>query len=156
MFKMRIEGAAELAKALDKLPLRASANVMRAALRAGAEPIRRHAQSIAPRGPGAPDIADHIGISSARAKEGEAAAVKVGPVRGFAYGLPLEIGTVHTAAQPFMRPAFDAQAAAALGAINMALRASIIGSARVAQGPSESFAEEGDEPIVGGPGGGLL
>jgi hypothetical protein len=33
--------------------------------------------------------------------------VAIGPVRGFAYGLPQELGTIDHAAQPFMRPAFE-------------------------------------------------
>jgi hypothetical protein len=43
---MRFEGGAKLAKALDTLALKPSQNVMRAALKIGAEPIRATSPSV--------------------------------------------------------------------------------------------------------------
>lgn len=109
---MRIEGLDALAKALDGLPMRVQRREMRAILTEAAEPIRQQAEADAPHAPGAPDIKANIGISVAQTSryidlKQEVAAVAIGPVEGFAYGLPLELGTIDTAAQPFMRPAFD-------------------------------------------------
>jgi HK97 gp10 family phage protein len=128
---MRFEGGAKLTKALDTLALKPSQNVMRAALKVGAEPIRAEASMRAPRAPGAPDIADNIAISNAKVK-GEMAAVKIGPAKGYAYGLPLEIGTSKMQARPFMRPAFDLKASVALMMIGQALWAMLIAKGAIA------------------------
>lgn len=141
---MRIEGGAALAKALDQLPLKTSPRVMRSALRQGGEVIRAHAASIAPRAPGAPDIADNIGMSTARAQDNDVAAIKVGPTKpGFAYGVPLEFGTANMGAQPFMRPAFDTERERALEAIRQALwkaliALGVVASARTSSGGDDS------------------
>jgi HK97 gp10 family phage protein len=118
-FSITFEGGAELAKALDELSVRVGRKVMREVLTEAAEPIRKAASSMAPRAPGAPDIADNIGISIPQKSQyldikSEMAVVAIGPTRGFAYGVPLELGSVDTAAQPFMRPAFDAASGKAL------------------------------------------
>ncbi len=105
MISMKFEGGEELAAALAKLPSKLSKKVLVEALKGAAEPIRKSASAHAARRAPAPDLADHIGV--AKAEYGEQATVKVGPEKGFAYGLPLEIGTIDTPAQPFMRPAFD-------------------------------------------------
>lgn len=118
-FTMTFEGGEELAKALADLSTRVQRKVMREVLIEAAEPIRKHAASIAPHAPGAPDIKANIGISIPSRShvvdiKSETAVVAIGPTKGFAYGLPLELGTVHMAAQPFMRPAFDVAASQAL------------------------------------------
>lgn len=105
MFKIQSFGGPELIKALNQLGLKASTSVLVSALTEGAEPIRAAMASGAPRSDEAPHIADNIGISRARTED--QAAVAIGPVKGFAYGVPLEVGTVDTAAQPFARPAYD-------------------------------------------------
>lgn len=118
-WSIKIEGGAELAAALDDLSTRVQRKVMREVLTEAAEPIRKAASRMAPRAPGAPDIADNIGISIPQKSayldlKSETAAVAIGPVQGFAYGLPQELGTIHHGAQPFMRPAFDSAAGQAL------------------------------------------
>lgn len=155
---MRFEGGQELAQALAALPARVGKNERLDALRAGGELIRSHAASTAKRGQIPPHIADHIGMSTAKGLDANESAIKVGPTKGeFAYGLPLELGTVDTAAQPFMRPAFDSQAQNALGRIKAWFWASLIGSSRNApQGSSESFEGPTVPPVSGGPRGGLL
>jgi HK97 gp10 family phage protein len=120
MFTMRIEGGAQLAKALDQLSVRLSKKIVREALAEGGELIRKRASTLAPYAPGPPDIRENIGMNIARRSE-EMAALVIGPVKGFAYGLPQEIGTIHHAAHPFMRPAFDEQAPKALTTIGQAL-----------------------------------
>jgi HK97 gp10 family phage protein len=103
---LRIEGGERLAKTLLGLPSRVSRNVMLNALKAGAEPMRATASRLAPRDPGAPDLADNIGISNAR-PGGGISGVAIGPTTNFFYGSFQEFGTTRHGAQPFMRPAFD-------------------------------------------------
>jgi HK97 gp10 family phage protein len=142
--KMKFEGGQELAKMLDQLSMRVGKKVLTGALMDGGELIRAHAERIAPRAPGAPDIADNIGMSTAKTNVssyvggGEQAAIKIGPVKGYAYGLPQELGTSRHAAQPFMRPAFDAKAAKALPVIAQSLWVELAarGVHRTASAPS--------------------
>lgn len=110
---MRVEGAAALGKALQGLSSRVSRGVLSKSLRSGAEPIRAAASRFAPRAPGAPDLADHIGISNARPESGNVA-VAIGPTRNFFYGWFQEYGTTRHGAQPFLRPAFDGESQGAL------------------------------------------
>lgn len=112
MVKMKFEGGAELAKTLEGLSARVSKRMLRESLEEAGEPMRKRMSQMAPREPGAPDLADNIVISTARVKqpkgsEAQAAAVAVGPERRFFYGFFQEFGTVHHGAQPFVRPAFD-------------------------------------------------
>ncbi len=126
MITMRFEGGEELAAALAKLPAKLSKKVLVEALKGAAEPIRKAASAHAARRAPAPDLADHIGV--AKAEYGEQATVKVGPEKGFAYGLPLEIGTIDTPAQPFMRPAFDANAEKSLKLVGDAIWVELAGA----------------------------
>jgi HK97 gp10 family phage protein len=103
---LRIEGGELLARTLLGLPSRVSRNVMLNALKAGAEPMRATASRFAPREPGAPDLADNIGISNARPGSG-ISGVAIGPTKNFFYGFFQEFGTTRHGSQPFMRPAFD-------------------------------------------------
>ncbi len=126
MITMRFEGGEELAAALAKLPAKLSKKVLVEALKGAAEPIRKAASAHAARRAPAPDLADHIGV--AKAEYGEQATVKVGPEKGFAYGLPLEIGTIDTPAQPFMRPAFDANMEKSLKLVGDAIWVELAGA----------------------------
>ena len=85
------------------------------ALRAGAEPVKERMRAMAPRAPGAPDLADNIGVGVARV--GEEAAIAIGPTKNFFYGLFQEEGTSRHGAQPFARPALDATQQEALGIV---------------------------------------
>lgn len=103
----------QLARALRTLPEAVSKKVVLEALTNAAQPVRALMQNMAPRAPGAPDIADHIAVSRATRIDGERRdeselAVAIGPERDFFYGYFLEWGTVKMAARPFARPAFDA------------------------------------------------
>lgn len=100
-------GGKEIAAKLADLSLRSNKRVTRDALTAAAETIRTPAARMAPRRPPAPDFADHIVIGTARARPGETAAIKVGPSTDFHYAFFQETGTVHHAARPFLRPAFE-------------------------------------------------
>jgi len=117
-FSLKIEGFKELAANLRALPDALQRSVILDALTDAAEPMRARMGQLAPRRPGAPDIADNIGISVANrigdvgggrweARSDTEHAVAVGPTKNFFYGLFLEYGTIKMAARPFMRPAFD-------------------------------------------------
>lgn len=152
---LRMEGGDALAANLKTLSSRVSKSLMREALMEGAEPIRDRGEVLAPRAPGAPDIAEHIVIGPARAQD--AVAVAVGPSTErrsdqprttFArQGVMLEFGTARMGAQPFMRPAFDEMHRPALTVIGAALWRELVG-----RGLGRSMGI-GSGPTSGGPGG---
>lgn len=146
---IRIQGVEELERALGSLSTRVSRKVAREALEYGGELIRADAASHAPRRPPAPDLADNIVMAPARTIENETAAIKIGPAKGFGYGLPQEIGTSRHQAQPFMRPAFDNQKHAVLARIGEELWRAL-----ASRGFSRSVSS--DAPISSPGGGGLL
>jgi len=125
MISVKVEGADKLMKALNELPTRVSRNVQREALKAGGELIRQHAASIAPREPGRPDLADNIGMAVARLEDGSVG-LAIGPGPSFFYGYFQEFGTRHHKAQPFMRPAWDAEQAKALKVISAEMWTALI------------------------------
>lgn len=166
MIKMRIEGAAELSRALAGMSKRVGRSVLRTALLAGATPIAREASLNAPRGSGAKHLAENIRISNAR-DEGNAVAIAVGPTKGVFYGFFQEFGTSRQAAQAFMRPAFDTEQRRATQVIGGALwRAIIAGGFASGRGSGGGLGEGAlstESPstfeggmISGGPGGGTL
>ena len=126
MWSAKFEGGRELAETLLSLPPALSYRVLIEGLKDAAEPMRARMAQLAPREPGAPDLADNMGISVASrigstaggrwvSREEGQAAVAVGPTKGFFYGLFQEYGTSRHRAQPFARPAFDSEAPTALG-----------------------------------------
>lgn len=125
MISLHVEGGDKLARELRGLSNRVNRHVQRDALAAGGELIRSQAAARAPRAPGAPDLADHITISTARPDDGSVG-VAIGPARGFYYGGFLEFGTVRQAAQPFLRPAWDSEGPRALKVIAAELWAALL------------------------------
>lgn len=110
--------------------------VVIAALRHAAEPMRTRMEALAPRGPDAPHLADHLAIQtvtnvgggrSGRTSEHEYA-VAVGPTKDYFYGLMWEYGWVfHPQAHPFMRPSFDATVQTSLSILGEELWAAVRG-----------------------------
>lgn len=153
---LRLEGGAELAATLRALPTRVSRNVQKEALFAAAEPMRSRMARLAPREPGAPDLADNIVISGGRGGTDKltglekAISVAVGPSKGFFYGFFQEFGTSRHGAQPFARPAFDSEAPKAVQALARALWVELAG-----RGINPSM-KTSDGPVSGGPGGSTL
>lgn len=143
--QVRVEGGDRLARTLRELPTRVGKSVLREALRTASAPIvRSRIETLAPRDPGAPDLADQIVVSTGRAGSGSEAAIVVGPStatredqpsrRYDRQGVYLEFGTSNIAMQAFMRPAFDATVSqmitALTGALWRALVARGFGSSR--------------------------
>lgn len=106
---LRFEGGKELAAALARLPQSVSKKVCIDALLEAADPMVAVARRIAPREPGAPDLADNIEARAVSGGKDGLPTVAWGPLKDFFYGYFLEFGTVRMSARPFMRPAFDSQ-----------------------------------------------
>jgi HK97 gp10 family phage protein len=124
-WSIRFEGGEELARTLNALPEQLTRKIVVDALLEAGQPMRRTMGQLAPREPGAPDLADNIGINSIsrigqteggrwRGREDQEHAVAIGPTKDFFYGLYQEYGTIHHGAQPFARPAFDSESNGAL------------------------------------------
>jgi HK97 gp10 family phage protein len=161
MWSARFDGGEELARTLTALPAALSYRVLIEGLKEAAEPMRSAMGRNAPREPGAPDLADNMGISVAsrlgstsggrwQAREEGQAAVAVGPTKNFFYGLFQEYGTKRHGAHPFARPAFDSEAPKALE-IMKRVYWTILASKGIHRGMST-----GGVPVSGGVGGSLL
>lgn len=120
----RFDGGKELAATLRAMPKSQSRTAQIDALLEAAEPIRVVARRLAPREPGAPDMAENIeSMQTRRAKDvsGTETGVIVGPMKAFFYGHFQEYGNVRHAAQPFLRPAFDQNVTRSLGMLQKRL-----------------------------------
>lgn len=153
-------GHDELIRAFDSMSKRVSTQVQRDALKEGAAKIQARASALAPRDPGAPDLADNINVATVRSTGGAEASVGIGSGTSFYYDWFQEFGTSRQAAHPFYRPAIDQEGANAIKVIGASLWAAIIkrgfGSSRVGQGSSESFAGPSAPMVMGGFGSSLL
>jgi HK97 gp10 family phage protein len=119
--EMKFEGGAEIAAAFAEYSRRWQTKTMTAALVAAGEPMRAAAARYAPRGePSGPTLAEMI-ILPLRRFGTHMAGVAIGPKKEAYYGFFQEYGTVHHAAHPFMRPAFDSQQAATLAILSQVL-----------------------------------
>ena len=134
---IRVEGGERLARTLNELPTRVGKSVLRESLRTASAPIvRSRIEALAPRAPGAPDIAANIVVSTGRAKSGPEAAIVVGPStahredqpgrRFDRQGVYLEFGTSEMPMQAFVRPAFDATVPQMIAALSGALWRALI------------------------------
>lgn len=126
MVSLKFTGGLELSKALNALADELKPAVILEGLKAAGEPMRARMAQLAPREPGAPDLAENIGMSQVKKFEGVAThedevALAIGPTKGFFYGYFQEFGTVHHSAQPFMRPSFDSEHQKALAKIGQEL-----------------------------------
>jgi HK97 gp10 family phage protein len=122
--KMKIKGLRECEAALTQLPKATGKNVLRRVGRNRLEPMREHAAAKAPDDPnttGGRDLSSSIKIRNAKAKvrfvqgkfradSSRGISLTMGPSKAAFHGKFQEWGTIHHAAQPFMRPAWDAGA----------------------------------------------
>ncbi len=130
MVGLTLTGDQHLSEALLALSDELKPAVLFEALEQAGEPMRARMAQLAPRGDQAPHMADNIGISRLRRVDGvtlhdDEVAVAIGPTKGFFYGYFQERGTIHHAAQPFVRPAFDSERDHALNAIARELWAAL-------------------------------
>lgn len=122
--KLKIKGLRECEAALSQLPKATGKNVLRRVGRARLEPMRDDAAAKAPDDPntsGAADLSSSIKIRNGKAKvrliqgkfradSSSGISLTLGPSKAAFHGKFQEWGTVKQAAQPFMRPAWDAGA----------------------------------------------
>lgn len=124
---MQLHGAQDLARRLRELPKQMSRVALIKAAKAGAEPIVERAQDLAPKGTGKQfgrrtvHLAESIGTRFTR-RGALRVVVQIGTEKDAYWGFFIEYGTSKMAAQPFMRPAFDAGAQDAVDAIAAVLR----------------------------------
>jgi len=111
--RMTFKGAEEMTVVLRRVAKGLSLVEMKENLRQGAELIRARAAQLAPRGPTAPHMADHI-ITQL---DDRGLAVFVGPEQEFFYAKFHEFGTIKMWGSPFLRPAFDTEQTRALTVI---------------------------------------
>jgi HK97 gp10 family phage protein len=142
---VKVEGLRELDAALSAIAKQTTRkSVARRALKQAGEPILARARSLAPDDPRtrAPlDLTDSMALSS-RQKSGRATkyrkespsevVIHIGPTKeGYPQAIMQEFGTVHHAAQPYLRPAWDGEGGnRALGRIVKAMKAAIDKAAR--------------------------
>jgi HK97 gp10 family phage protein len=111
---IHLDGADELNAALREIGLRAGGLILKHAAEAGAQVIADEAELFAPKDTGALSIG--IELKPGRIQQGRAVFdVRIG--KGEWYGKLIELGTEKMAAQPFMRPAFDAKSEEAIQAV---------------------------------------
>ena len=147
MSDVRVKGLAELQRALDTLPAKIESNIMRGALRAGANVIKAEAKAQVPRRSG--KLASSIRVSVSLRRGTVKASVKAGGrgKGGAWYARLVELGTKahvikarpgsalnvhgtlvssvqHPGAhpKPFLRPAMDSRAQAAVEAVREYIR----------------------------------
>jgi HK97 gp10 family phage protein len=159
----RVEGGQGLARVLETMPARLSRNLQFQALYAGGAKIQDAASKFAPVDPKSRrHLRDHIIVRPSR-EESKAPTIAVGPERGTAfYGTFQEWGTQYHGKQPFMRPALDTAAQAAIGAVTSFmrqhfLRLGLVGSSRTSGGglgEGLGIGQAPFSPVQTGPGGG--
>lgn len=133
--KVSVAGQQDLMRALNALSEKVKKQHLEKALMEAAEPVRDKIADLAPHGDVAPHIKANIGISKVSKVEGvrvheDAAAVAVGPTKGYFYGWFLEFGTEKMPPQPFMRPAWEATHRSALSRVGGFIWNRLKGSAR--------------------------
>lgn len=117
-----IHGLQALLLKMDSLPLVMQKTLIVRALQKGAEPIEEQASQLAPDDATTPGsrIRDNM-MTTITDRTADGAIAKIGPsLKGFV-GLFHEYGTIHQAAKPFLRPAFDGMQGDALTIISEVL-----------------------------------
>jgi len=119
---MKLEGLKEIQKALAKLPDELKRTTEMAALRDGAKPILQASKQYAKSSEDEGDLIKSLGLNVRKGKSGSTKGIytaRVGVRKGFSrvvngkkkdpfkYAHLVELGTVHSQAQPFIRPAID-------------------------------------------------
>lgn len=133
--KLEVQGAKEIEKVLDDLPDKMREKTVMNATRAGARVIRDEAKSRVPVRTG--ELRDAITVKTVKkSKRSGEDLVKVGFEKPTSRRAHLtEYGTVHSPAQPFMRPAIDSAAKRAIEKIGKSLASGAARNAKKLAGP---------------------
>ena len=132
-----IKGAAEMARVLRALPGKIGDRLLANAVRAGGRVILKEAKRRVPVKTGR--LRDSLVVKKDRTRPG-VVVVHVGATYAARHAHLVEFGTVHSAARPFLRPAFDETAGEALAKIGDTLGRGI---ERAAAKLAGSFAKSG-------------
>lgn len=134
MLTFKVEGFAELYKALDHLPDLAKRKGLEPLLVRALEPMKETAVYLAPDDPktGPPwDLKSSIKVATKRRgvkayERLDAAIAYMGPTReGYPQAMMQEFGTINHVATPYMRPAFEADRGKALEIIKKGFAAQV-------------------------------
>jgi HK97 gp10 family phage protein len=117
MFNARIDGLNETRKLLKDLPRKLQTGALRSGLRAGAKIVRDEARTLVAVKTGG--LKRSIRIIARRMKKGT---ITVSVGSSLKYAHLLEYGTVRTRANPYLRPALDGKASAAVNAVSTQVR----------------------------------
>lgn len=125
--KLVVEGMDTLAMKLARLQREISGNLLRETVLEASEPVAEDVSANAPMLTGnlSENIETEVTIEN-RTK----AQVAIGPGKSAFYGMFQELGTVHMPAQPFLRPAFDANKDQVIEDVGDILRRRILEVAR--------------------------
>ncbi len=106
----KVTGTATVLANVARLPQATAPDESLETLKSAAEPIRQHAVDLAPYDVNDRDgihLRDHLIVAEREDPTKGTVAVYVGTDRIAKHGHLVELGTIHMAAQPFLRPAFD-------------------------------------------------
>lgn len=121
----KIEGLADLDKALSELPKATARNVLLRTLKEQGQPIRDAGERQAPRDEGGLQQSYTVGTKLSKRQKSQnkkesMVEVYIGP-GPHAKGVQTEFGNAHQAAQPHLRPAFDGNVQKVLNGIKNSL-----------------------------------
>ena len=129
--RVKLEGFAELDRALRLLPEKMQKAPIRSSMRKVGDKLAADMRSrVARSRVHSKHIGDAIEIRGIKQKVANAVGLAIGPTRAFFYGFFIEKGTSRHAAQPWARPAFDAWAPTALRELRVILWKRIQSAAR--------------------------
>ena len=117
--RSRVEGFREIEKVLKAMPAKVAKKELGKAVRAGSNILLKEARARAPRGGVPSEMSEQFGplhkkIRVRRAKRARHSVEDVINEGTAFYGFFLEFGTKHIKAQPWLTPAFDVSATAAV------------------------------------------
>lgn len=144
--RMRVEGLKELDKALSQLKPATAKGVARRVLKMAAEPIAEAGRSNAPLGPTG-NLKGSYGVGTKLTRRQSKLHKKQSPVEVFAgpndpAAIQTEFGNVHQAAEPHLRPAWDANKNKALDIVASELGGEISKAAARAAKRAERLARK--------------
>lgn len=122
--RAKVVGTRKLRRKIKRLQADVRGDLLAEAALEGAKPIAEDAQRRAPVRTGLLE-SEVIAVEFKRRRKGHSAEVGVGPSVKAPHGILQELGTAHHAAQPFLRPAFQAKRGRAVLRIGARLRRSI-------------------------------
>lgn len=116
-FQLRMDGAADIERALAGLERTARGRLLGRSVRAAAGVLRSEARRLAPKG-ATGTLRKSIAVRTNR-RQRHSVSLTMGLRPDGFYGVFVEFGTSHTEAQPFFRPAFESKGDEAVRAFRL-------------------------------------